>query len=416
MPVEPQYDRQVSADASQVSEAAQPTTVQEISLLDILVALAARKWLIAKFTFVCAVLAVVLCLLMSNVYTGKTTILPPQQTQSIASSMVGQFGGLLAGLAGKDFIGKSQSEMFVAMLQSRGIEEALVQRFNLVKVYKAKFLVDACRALEGHSKIEITKQGLIAVAVEDLDPQRAADIANGYIEELQKLTGRLAIGEAGQRRLFFEKQLLRAKDDLTDAEIAFRQTQERTGVMQIDAQSRAIIAAVSQLKAEIAAKEVTLQAMRSFATEQNPDYRLNNEQLAGLQQQLAKLLRNSNTAEGDIEIPTTKIPTAGLEYIRRFRELKYQETLYELFARQYEIARVDEAKSAPVIQVVDWAKRPERKSSPFRTLIVLLSTMAAFFFVSLFVLLKEMYRRQRQDPGTREKLDLLRLYASAKHR
>ncbi len=291
-----------------------------------------------------------------------------------------------------------------------------MQRFNLMSVYHSKFLLDACRALAGRSKIEATKQGLISVEVRDKNPELAADIANGYIDELQKLTGRLAIGEAGQRRLFFEKQLLRAKDDLTDAEIAFKQTQEKTGVMQIDAQSRAIIAAVSQLKAEISAKEVTLQAMRSFATAENPDYRLNSEQLAGLQQQLAKMLRNSNQTEGDVEIPTTKIPTAGLEYIRRYRELKYQETLYELFARQYEIARVDEAKSAPVIQVVDRAKRPERKSSPFRTLIVLLSTMAAFCFISLVVLLKEIFRRQRQDPGVREKLDLLRLYASLKHR
>jgi uncharacterized protein involved in exopolysaccharide biosynthesis len=128
------------------------------------------------------------------------------------------------------------------------------------------------------------------------------------------------------------------------------------------------------------------------------------------------MLRNSNQTEGDVEIPTTRIPTAGLEYIRRYRELKYQETLYELFARQYEIARVDEAKSAPVIQVVDWAKRPERKSSPFRTLIVLLSTIAAFFLISLVVLLKEIYRRQSRDPEVRGKLDLLRLYASLKHR
>ncbi len=120
MPVEPQYDRQVPADAAQASEAAQPTTAQEMSLLDVLVALAANKWLIAKFTAVCSVLAVVLCLRMANVYTGKTTVLPPQQTQSIASTMVGQFGGLLAGLAGKDIIGKGQNEMFVAMLQSRG--------------------------------------------------------------------------------------------------------------------------------------------------------------------------------------------------------------------------------------------------------------------------------------------------------
>jgi uncharacterized protein involved in exopolysaccharide biosynthesis len=184
--------------------------------------------------------------------------------------------------------------------------------------------------------------------------------------------------------------------------------------MQIDAQSRAMIAAITQLKAQIAAKEVELQVMRTFATEQNPDYRLGSEQLAGLRQQLALLLRNSNTAAGDIEIPTTKIPEAGLEYIRRYREVKYQETLYELFAKQCEIARVDEAKSAPIIQVVDIAQRPERKSGPFRTLIVLIITLAAFLVAVVWALVKEIYARQREDPETRMKLELLRLYTSRK--
>ena len=408
MPLQPEYEDQVTG-----APAAQSAYPREMSLLDVLIAVAARKKPIAKFTAWCAVIALAYCLLTPNWYTAKTTILPPQQTQSITNAMLSQYGGLIAGLTGKD-LGKSQNDMFIGMMQSQSIQDNLVRRFNLQSVYKKKLLVDARKVLGRHSVIEVSKQGLIDVSVEDKDRQRAADIANGYIQELQELTGRLAIGEAGHRRLFFEQQLRKAKDDLSDAEVGFKRTQEKTGALQIDAQSRAIISSITQLKAEIAAKEVMLSAMRSFATEDNPDYKLQNEQLLGLRQQLAKLLKNSNMSEGDVAIPTTRIPEVGIEYLRRYRELKYQETLYELLAKQYEIAKVDEAKSAPVIQVVDPALPPERKSAPYRTLIMLAATLSGFAVAVSWALIKEIYARQREDPGTREKLDLLKMQTSLK--
>ena len=223
------------------------------------------------------------------------------------------------------------------------------------------------------------------------------------------MTDRLAIGEAGQRRLFFEQQLKRAKDDLANAEVAMRQTSEKTGMMQVDAQSRAMIASISQLKGQIAAKEVELQGMKSFATEQNPDLRLLNEQLSGMRQQLAKLVRNPNVSEGSIVIPTTQIPEAGLEYLRRYRDVKYYETIFELIAKQYEIARLDEAKSAPVIQVVDTATVPEKKSSPWRSLIVGLVTLAGVFCAAVWAIIAELFRAAIQNPRIRQKIELLKI-------
>jgi uncharacterized protein involved in exopolysaccharide biosynthesis len=204
MPLEPQYDDEAIADIAPASPPAQPEVAREMSLLDVLITVAARKKPIAKFTAIWAVIAVVFCLLSSNRYTAKTSILPPQQAQSSSSVLMSQYGGLLAGLSGGN-LGRSQNDVFIAMLQSETLQESLVRRLNLQSVYKAKTLGDARNAVNGHSRIESTKQGLIEVSVEETDPQLAADIANGYIDELQNLTGRLAIGEAGHRRLFFEQ-------------------------------------------------------------------------------------------------------------------------------------------------------------------------------------------------------------------
>ncbi len=410
----PDYDGRESDLTTEPAEApARSETAKSMSLLDILIVLAAHKGFIAKFTLAWAVAAVVVSLLLPSVFTAKTTILPPQQAQSIGASFIGQLG-MLASLAGKDIGLKNPSDVYVAMLRSDSVQDELVRRFDLQSLYKAKRFSDARNALDHVSQIESTKSGLISISVKDRSPQRAATLANAYVEELQKLNGRLAITEASQRRLFFEQQMRKAKDDLTNAEIAMKQTQEKTGVMQIDAQSRSIVAAVTQLKAQIAATEVQLQAMKLFATDQNPDVKLATQQLAGLQQQLAKLLRNSNVAEGDVEIPTTKVPEAGLEYIRRYRDVKYYETIYELIGKQYEVARLDEAKSAPVIQVVDLAAPPDRRSWPFRSLIVILATTAAFFLSVMLVLVWDSLKAANENPQQHEKFRMLKFYCSLK--
>jgi uncharacterized protein involved in exopolysaccharide biosynthesis len=323
--------------------------------------------------------------------------------------MLAQLGGL-AGAAGGALGIKNPNDLYVGMLKSRTLADSLIQRFELQKVYDAKTMFDTRKELDTNTKITSGKDGIITIDFDDKDPRRAATVANAYVEELYKLTQTLAVTEASQRRLFFEKQLALAKDHLASAEVALRQTQERTGLIKLDEQGRAIIESVARLRAEIAAKEVQLGAMRTFATENNPDYVMVGRQLGGLRAQLAKLEKTNTAGEGDIFVPTGKVPEVGLEYVRKVRDVKYHEVLFELLAKQYEIARVDEARDTSIIQVLDKAIEPEKKSKPKRLLIVILTALVVGFLAVIWAFVREAGERARQNPQQAERLNLLRRY------
>ncbi len=380
-------------------------------LLDYLILFAKNKGIILKVTLACAAASIVIALLIPNTYQSETKLLPPQQNQSVANMMLGQLAPLAA-LAGKDLGIKNPSDLYVGMLQSDSVADELVKRFDLRGVYKSRYQVQARKKLRGNTDISSSKEGVISVAVEDRSPERARDLAKGYVEELQKLTSRLAVTEAGQRRLFYEQQLKIAKDNLADAEVKLKATSEKTGLIDAKTQAEAMIGAVARVRAQIAAHEVQLQAMRSFATEQNPDYIRVQQELAGLRTQLAKLEKTSTGGDGDIQVATSKIPTVGLEYVRAYRDVKYYETIYELIAKQYEIARLDESKESSVIQVIDEAQVPERKYGPPRAIIVILSTFLGFCFVSLFVITRESVRQKNTDPGWSVRYQIFKNYFS----
>ena len=380
---------------------------RDVNLLELVTLLAVRKATIIKVTLVFTILAVVISLLLPVSYTGRTVILPPQQGQSLAGVMLGQLG-MLSGL-GKELGLKSSVDLYIAMLKSESVQNGLIQRFNLLDVYHKKKLTDCRKALESNTSLKpLPKEGLIMISVEDSDPKRAADLANGYVDELQELNQRLALTESSQRRLFFEKQLVLAKENLITAEQKLKQTQEKTGLLVLDTQTRSAVEAVARLKGQIAGKEVQLQAMRAFATNKNPDVVLVEQELAGLQAQVDKALRNNNVPQGDVGIPTGKIPESGLAWVRAYRDMKYHETIYEIVAKQYEAAKLDEAKSASLAQVVDPAVTPERKSSPKRTLIVLGALVAGFLLSCIYSVLQEAYRRLIADPVRREQVNLLK--------
>src|SRR3954471_2922497 len=291
----------------------------EIDLLDLLIVLAKRKRLILTVTAASAIIALVVSLLLPNRYSATTRILPPQQSQSASSMLLTQLagGGMgpLAALAGGSLGLKNPSDIYLGILKSRTIQDALIAKFDLMRVYRDKHPSDARKDLEKYSDIISEKEGLISVSVEDKDPKRAAAMANAYVEEMRNVTRHLALSEASQRRLFFEQQVQQAREDLSNAEVALKETQQKTGMIQLDSQARATIEAIGQLRAQIAAKEVQLQAMRSFATEQNPDTILAHQQLVGLRTELSKLENQQGTTiEGDPVLSTGKIPGAGLEY------------------------------------------------------------------------------------------------------
>lgn len=381
----------------------------EISLLDLAVVLAKHKEVVLGLPFAAAAVAALVSLLMTPIYTASARILPPQQSQSATAALLGNLGAL-TGIVPSSLGIRNPADLYVGMLQSRTVADQLISRFDLQKLYETKTLDDTRRGLKDKTSVRAGRDGIITIEVEDTDPKRAAEMANAYVEELDKLTQSLAVTEAAQRRLFFEKQLKQAKDNLAEAEVELKKTQEQTGLIKLDEQGRAIIEAVANLRAQVAAKEVQLTAMRSFATERNPDYIRVQQELAGLRAQLLRLEKTNTAGGGDIFVPTGKVPESGLEYIRKLREVKYHETLFELLAKQFEVAKADEAKDAGFVQVVDKAVPPDKKSKPKRALIVIFTAVVAAFLAVVWAFVREAGERARRDPDRAARLEALRAY------
>jgi uncharacterized protein involved in exopolysaccharide biosynthesis len=358
----------------------------DIDLTDLFRALSRRLRLILGITAASTAVALVYSLLLPVYYKAETRILPPQDKgNNLAAQLMGQAGGLIA-LAGGAVGTKSEGELFVAMMKSRTVLDRMVDRFDLMKLYMKKYREDARNALLGSLTVrEDRKSGIISLTVEDRDPKRAAEMANSFVEELKSLAGGLAISEAGQRRMFFEEQIGQTKVALARAEEEVKGFQQRTGAFQVDAQAKAIIEGIANLRARIAVKEVEAKVLRSFATAQNPDLQRIEEEVRALRIELDKV--ESGKGRGfDPLMSSERVPAIGMEYLRKLRQLKYNETLYELLVKQYELAKLDEARDAVLIQVIDRAVPPERKSKPRRAQIILLA-MATAFFLSVFIAL-----------------------------
>jgi tyrosine-protein kinase Etk/Wzc len=394
------------------SGASTASDVDELGVLDLLIVLARHKWIMLGVPLAMAAAAALYSLQLPNIYVGTTKILPPQQNQAGAAIM---FGQLLGAAPGAPSLGlKNPSDVYIAMLQSRTVADAMIRRFDLRTLYGTATMVDTRNALAAASAIRAGRDGIITVEVADTEPKRAAMLANGYVEELDKFTQNLAVTDAGQRRIYFEKQLKLAKDNLADAEVALKKTQERTGMIRLDDQGRAVIEAIARLRGQIAGKEVQLVAMRSFATESNPDIILTQQELGGLRSELQKLEKKTGGRNGDIFVPTGNVPELGLEYVRKLREVKYNETLFEVLARQFEMAKADEAKDNGVIQVIDRAVEPDRKSKPRRSFITMVAGFAGVVIAMVVVFLLEAWQRVRRDPAQLQRLDLLRSHLLSK--
>lgn len=390
-----------------------PYTEGDVSLLDILILLLERKRFIIRFVVCAALLAIVVSFLLPVRYEANVMLLPPQQNSSLGSTLLGQLGnigslGSLASLAGGSLNLKNPSDMYVSLLTSRTVEDAMIQRFNLMQEYHTKRISDARKELERRTTTTVgTKDGLIRLSVEDHAAKRAAEMANGYVEEFRKLSESLAITEAARRRLFFDQQLQQTKNSLTDAENAMTKIQQATGVLQIDSQARALIESAAVLRAQVMAKEVQIEGMRSFATEDNPNLVLAKQQLAALQSQLEHVASSQNDIGSGINLSKGRVTQSGMEYLRAYRELKYQETVYELLSKELEVAKLDEAREGSIVQVVDAAVTPDRRSSPHRLLIVLGSTILAFFISAFWVWIRKNLSSAFELPENRPRLQMI---------
>ena len=376
-----------------------------VSLLDLAIVLAKHKKIVLGFPFAVAILAVVYALTLPSIYTATTKILPPQ-SQSSASAMLASLGGL-ASLAGGAAGIKSPNDLYVGMLKSRTVADNLIKRFDLNTVFKSKYQSDTRKALESGTAITAGKDGIITIDFDDKDPKRAAEIANAYVDELFNLTKTLAITEAAQRRLFFEKQLEQTRDNLVKVESAAREAINEGGLVKVDDQGRALVETTARLRAQATVKEVQIGAMRSYATDQNPQMLAAQQELLVLKNELARMEGTAGVASGD-KFPSTQ----GMKNLGLLRDVKYYETVYELMAKQFEMAKIDEAKDPSLVQVVDKAVVPDRKSKPKRSLIVLSSALAAGFAAVLWAFIKEGLDKARQNSESAERLATFRRYWS----
>jgi uncharacterized protein involved in exopolysaccharide biosynthesis len=319
--------------------------------------------------------------------------LPPQQQQSAAASMLASLGAL-GGLAGAASGLKNPTDQYLAFMRSRSVQDALIDRFGLMERYEEKLRDDARLVLKDVARASASKDGLISVEIDDKDPQFAAQLANAYVEELQKLLARLAVTEAQQRRVFFEKQLQQAKDNLTRAEQALKASGVNSSALK--ASPQAAVEAVARLRAAITAQEIKIASLRGYLSENAPDFRQALTELGAMRAQLARAEQQEAPVAG------------GSDYIGRYRDFKYYETLFELFAKQYELARVDESREGAVIQVLDAAQPPERKSKPKRAIIAVIATLAAGFALLLFVFVRHALGNASRDEESARKIDRIK--------
>jgi uncharacterized protein involved in exopolysaccharide biosynthesis len=378
----------------------------DISLLDMAIVLAKHKTLVMGFPAIVAVLAVIVSLLMTPQYTATTKILAPEKAQG-AANMLAQVSGLAA-VAGGAVGLRNPNDLYVGMLKSRTVQDAMLKRFDLQKQWEIEVPSKARKRLEEETTVTASKDSIITVEVSDKDPKQAAEMANAYIDELYKLTKSIATTEAGRRRLFFEAQMLQAKENLSKSEIAAKGGLDIGGLVKVDEQGRTMVEAAARLRGQIAVKEVQIGAMRSYAAEGNPEMRMALQEREVLKDELAK---SEGAAAGKL------VPGAssgqGLQNLALLREIKYYETVYELLARQYELAKIDEAKDAAIIQILDAAIPPDRKSKPKRVLIVSLATLAAGLLGILLAFVKESFIKAANNESQRDRLEMFRRFWKA---
>jgi uncharacterized protein involved in exopolysaccharide biosynthesis len=348
---------------------------------------------------------------MTKIFESKVSILGPRDSggggaglaAALAASGVGQLlGGLMPG--------GGNSQVFLAILKSRTMALDLVDRFKLKEYYEAKLTEGAIKGLQDATDISVSKEGVISVKVEDKDPKLAADIANAYIMNLDRMFSKLGTTDASRQRAFIVDRLEKTEKDLRQAEESLRRFQERNKTIAMEGQARVAVDAAAHLKGQIVAAEVQLEVMRAFATENNPQVQQQRRQLEEMKRQLAQmqygqglLLPSEKGTSGEqrqeFQVPFAKVPELGMELIRLMREVKVQETVFTLLTQQFEQAKIAEARDTPVVQVLDKAVPAELKSKPKVKLnMAIAGALSLFVGIFLAFFLEYVERVRKQAP------------------
>jgi tyrosine-protein kinase Etk/Wzc len=360
---------------------------EEINLLELLQVIVRRKLVIIKLCSAVAILAICYSLTLKNIYTATAKVLPPQKDSGGGlSALLGQAGGLAGLAAGSMGLGGS-SDLYLGILKSRSVADAVITKLELQKEFDIENMDDTRKVLSAIVKFKAGKDGIINIDADSKDPKMAALLANTFVEELGRKSVQLNLSKAGNERAFLEKRLEVVKQDLKSAENEMRAFQEKYKTIKVDSQATAAIEGIARLKAEIVSKEVQLAALRNTMTDESNEVKTLMATLGSLRKQLG-----SRTGGGGIDIipAAGNVPGIGVEYVRKMRELKIQEAIFEQLTKQFEMAKISEAKDSSTLQVLDEAVVPLRKSKPKRALIVLLSTVTAFF-VSIFIVFIQEY-------------------------
>jgi len=362
-------------------------------LFDYLLVIARYKKMIFFTTFGVAILAVLVTLLMPNIYTAKAMIVPSDDDKSGMGVLLSQLGGLvgMGGAAGGAITAKTTGNLYVTMLKSETIKDAIIDRFKLIDLYEAKYRADIYKTLDKIADISLGKKdGVITIMVDDKDPKRAADMANAYVEELGKLAAGLSMTGAGKNRLFLEKRIAEARADLSRAEDSLKSFQSRNKAISVTDQAQATIAGVAQLRAQLAIKEVELGTLKRQYTDTSQEVKTAKAMVSNLRAQIGGL---EGKGGGSSSIPSVgNMPQLGQEYMRLMREFKIQEAVVEMLTKQYEVSKLSEVKDLAPFQVLQKASVPERRTKPKRVKFVALAGMFTFVLTLLAVFSLESFR------------------------
>lgn len=354
-----------------------------------------RKLLITNF-FVVSVLAIIVSLLLPKWYESNAVIMPPKsdfQNLNI-STLVSKlpFGGL--GIP----MGSDEVQAFMAILKSRTIKEIVINKFNLIEVYEKKDIERALKALEDNMDVTLGDEGQILLSVLDRDPKRAASMATTFLSALDSIYTQLNIQKARNDRIFIEKRFTQNKEDLKTAEENLKAFQEKYGVIDIPEQTKAAIASAAEIQTLIYMTEVELGIKQEHLASSHIAILQDKLKLNKLKKKLTELKTGNSNSNGrlvqddDLFIPFDMVPDVGLEYIRLYREVEVQNTIFEFLIQLYEQAKIEEAKDVPAIQVIDYPAVPIYKAKPKRAVIVIVAGLFSLIISSIFVFTRESLR------------------------
>ena len=383
----------------------------EINLLDVLIALGQEKLTVIVVTVLAVVYGVVISLTTPPTYLARTSIMPTQQGGG-ASALPGLSGlAGLSGLSGLSGAVKSSDQMYVAFMRSQSVQMALIDKLRLKERYGSKNLEEARISLTNNMSISSDKSsGILVIEAQDGDAEFAAQLANQQVQELNVILSRLAVTEAQQRRLYYEQQIAKAQQNLPVLEIRFKEAQKKSGV-----EVASLLSEYGTLPGQIAAKELQLQILSRFATAQNPEMKRLSTEISALRSQLSRYELSHNQLKGSDKANTTGNVKATSPFQQEAAQayviLKIQETLLDGFVRQLEMAKFDEAKEGPVVQVLDVARAPEMRAQPQRKKLVVAYTVTGFVIGLVLALLKALLRHAQSTPQGMQRLrDLKRAW------